>query len=73
MGFFRQEYLSGLSFPSPADLPNPRIEPMSPSFPVLTGGFFTTEPQGASWVVVHEVKKQSDITKQLEQFNMTLF
>ena len=24
MGFFRQEYWSGLSFPSPGDLPNPR-------------------------------------------------
>ena len=73
MGFFRQEYWSGLSFPSPVDLPNPGIEPMSPSFPVLTGGLFTTEPQGASWAVVPEVKKESDITKQQEQFNMTLF
>ena len=29
MGFPRQEYWSGLSFPSPGDLPNPWIEPMS--------------------------------------------
>jgi len=27
MGFFRQEYLSGLPFPSPGDLPDPGIEP----------------------------------------------
>ena len=27
MGFFRQEYCSGLSFPSPGDLPNPGIKP----------------------------------------------
>ena len=27
MGFFRQEYWSGLPFPSPGDLPNPGIEP----------------------------------------------
>ena len=27
VGFFRQEYCSGLPFPSPGDLPNPRIEP----------------------------------------------
>ena len=27
MGFSRQEYWSGLPFPSPADLPNPGIEP----------------------------------------------
>ena len=31
MGFSRQEYWSGLPFPSPGDLPNPRIEPWSPS------------------------------------------
>ena len=30
MGFFRQEYWSGLPFPSPGDLPNPGIEPKSP-------------------------------------------
>ena len=27
MGFSRQEYWSGLPFPSPGDLPNPGIEP----------------------------------------------
>ena len=32
MGFSRQEYWSGLLFPSPGDLPNPRIEP---GFPAL--------------------------------------
>ena len=31
MGFSRQEYWSGLPFPSPGDLPNPRIEPRSPA------------------------------------------
>ena len=39
MGFNRQEYWSGL----PGDLPDPGIKPM---FPVLVGGFFTTEPLG---------------------------
>ena len=29
MGFSRQEYWSGLPFPSPGDLPDPRIEPRS--------------------------------------------
>ena len=29
MGFSRQEYWSGLSFPPPGDLPNPGIEPAS--------------------------------------------
>ena len=39
-GFPRQEYWSGLPFPSPGDLPNPGIEPMSLALAV---GFFTTE------------------------------
>ena len=43
MGFSRQEYWSGLPFPSPGDLPGPGIEPTSPT---LTGRFFTTEPPG---------------------------
>ena len=41
MGFSRQEYWSGLPFPSPGDLPNPGIEPESLA---LAGSFFTTEP-----------------------------
>ena len=32
MGFSRQEYWSGLPFPSPGDLPDPGIEPRSPAF-----------------------------------------
>ena len=43
MGFFRQEYWSGLPFPPPGDLPDPGIEPMSPMSPALTSGFSTTE------------------------------
>ena len=31
MGFSRQEYWSGLPFPSPGDLPDPGIEPGSPT------------------------------------------
>ena len=31
MGFSRQEYWSGLPFPSPGDLPNPGIKPGSPT------------------------------------------
>ena len=31
MGFSRQEYWSGLPFPSPGDLPHPGIEPGSPA------------------------------------------
>ena len=45
-GFSRQEYWSGLPFPSPGDLPNPGIEPISPVSPVLAGRFITTESPG---------------------------
>ena len=31
MGFSRQEYLSGLPLPSPGDLPDPGMEPRSPT------------------------------------------
>ena len=41
LGFPRQEYWSGLPFPSPGDLPDPRMESMSPA---LAGRFFITEP-----------------------------
>ena len=43
MGFSRQEYWSGLPFPSPGDLPDPGIKPMSPE---LQAGSLPTEPPG---------------------------
>ena len=41
MGFSRQQYWSGLPFPSPGDLPNPGIEPGSPA---LEAEALTSEP-----------------------------
>ena len=49
MGFPRQEYWSGLPFPSPGDLPNLGIESRSP---ILADGFFTTEPPEKPAVIV---------------------
>ena len=43
MKFSRQEYCSGLPFPSPGHLPHPGIEPKSPA---LAGRFFNTGPPG---------------------------
>ena len=43
MEFSRQDYWSGLPFPSPGDLPDPGIKPVSPA---LADRFFTTEPPG---------------------------
>ena len=46
MRFFRQEYLSGLPFPTPGDLPHPGIEPMSPVSLALQANSLPTEPLG---------------------------
>ena len=43
MEFPRQGYWNGFPFPSPGDLPNPEIEPMSLA---LVDRFFTTEQPG---------------------------
>ena len=53
LGFFRQEYWSGLPFPSPGDLPNPGIEPGSP---LLQADALPSEPPGKS--AVKEVYKE---------------
>ena len=51
--FFRQEYWSGLPFPTPGDLPDPGIEPASPA---LAGKSFTTEPPGKPLVTGPQCK-----------------
>ena len=43
MEFSKQEYQSGLPFPTPGNLLNPGIKPVSPALP---GGVFITEPLG---------------------------
>ena len=43
MDFSRQEYQSGLPFPSPGDLPNPGIKTVYPAF---EGNFLTAKPPG---------------------------
>ena len=48
--FSRQEYWSGLPFPSLGDLPDPGIKPMSPA---LAGRFFTIEPQEKPWYTLN--------------------
>ena len=58
MGFPRQEYLSGLPFPSLGDLSDPGIEPTSPA---LAGGFFffflITEPPGKPMSIYNDPQK----------------
>ena len=54
MGFSRQLYQSGLSFPSPGDLPDPGIKPMSLA---LASGFLTIEPPGKHQEMMKSFKK----------------
>ena len=48
-GFSRPEYWSGLPFPSPGDLPDPGIEPGSPT---LQADSLPSEPQGGQYSVL---------------------
>ena len=58
MEFSGQEYWSGLPLPSPGDLHDPGIKPMSP---VRAGGFFTTEPPGIISNITHSQEKIADV------------
>ena len=49
-GILQAEYWSGLLFPSPEDLPDPRIEPRSPA---LEADTLTTEPPGSHPFSLH--------------------
>ena len=53
MGFSRQEYWSGLPFPSPGDLPDPRIEPRSPA---LQADALPSKPPGESFIAKFRLK-----------------
>ena len=52
MGFFRQEYRSGLPFPSPGDQLDPGIEPASPVSSATQVDFLPTEPLGKPQVLL---------------------
>ena len=54
MGFSRQEYWSGLPFPSLGNLPNPGIEPRSPA---LQEDTLTPEPPGKPYIYSKELYK----------------
>ena len=53
MVFLWQEYLSGLPFHSPGDLPDPGIKSATPS---LGGGFFTAESPGKLFYSLYSIK-----------------
>ena len=46
MGFSRQEYWTGLPFPSPGDRPDPGIKGIEPGSPAVQADSLATEPPG---------------------------
>ena len=54
MGFSRQEYWSGLPFPSPGDLPDPRIKPRPPT--LQADALVSEPPEKPSPKVDHNIK-----------------
>ena len=67
VGFSRQEYWSGLPFPSPGDLPNPGIEPGSPA---LQADALPSEPQGKTASQRKSMPKNAQTTTQLHSSHM---
>ena len=64
MGFPRQGYWSGLPFPIPGDLLDPKIKP---TFSALAGGFFTTEtprklPSGDTLMLKQKTQESLRVT-----------
>ena len=62
--FSRQEYWSGLSFPSPGDLPDPGIEPRSPA---LQADALPSQPPGKprceNWIIKKAEHQRTDAFK----------
>ena len=74
MGFSRREHWSGLPFPSPGDLPDLGIKPVSLASPALTGGFFTTT---ATWEALEdyrpaETRRLMIMTAETPPFDLTI-
>ena len=80
MGFSRQEYWSGLPFPSPGDLPNSRIEPGSPAFGGRRFNLWATreeehveyEERYKNNVARAQVEKQTHLELVRNEFNQVL-
>ena len=60
MAFFRQEHWNGQLFPSPGDLPNPGIEPVSPA---LRADSLLCEPAGKPFIADSPHPQISELTE----------
>ena len=67
MGFSRQDYWSGLPYPSPGDLPNPGIEPDSPA---LAGEFLPLAPLGKPETAIVRINEDLHINDKLINFTL---
>ena len=71
--FSRQEHCSGLPFPSPGDLPNPGIEPVSLMTSALAGVFFIVPPGSeTSQTSEKEISKRMRVKIKFIGFTMSL-
>ena len=64
MGFSRQEYWSGLPFPSPGDLRDPGIQPRSPT---LQADTLTSEPPGEPFIGIWVSNSEIILKSRVEQ------
>ena len=75
MGFSKQEYWSGLPFPSPGDLSDPGIEPPSPEAPALQVDFFfflTAESLGKPRNKQRSANNQPLANAQMQHFHLRI-
>ena len=70
MWFSRQEYWSGLAFPSPGDLPHPGIEPRSPA---LQADALPSKPPGIKLVSPPNLKSLGSKPKDLINHRLGVF
>ena len=73
MGFFRQEYWTGLPFPLPRDLPTPGIKPKSPAAPALQVDSLPLTNQGSakSCHIHSKLSKRTYLNRVRENERMT--
>ena len=62
MGFSRQEYWSGLPFPSPEDLPEPGIKPWSPALQVKS--LNRVQLCATAWTVAYQAPPSTGFSRQ---------
>ena len=72
MEFSRQEYWSGLPFPTPGDFSNPVIKPTSLVSPVLAAGLFTTALPGKpiNWT---KCSNQKTLTEYIQKHDSYIY